>query len=265
MQWITLAYFFYLITCHTQESLADRLPPQDRDQTTSGNYIIKNCERINRSQHLHQFLPEVWQGLQLVLSDLELGTASRHGFSTFFKSNINRPIARHVYRAIANGTDLPTGKPIIECTSPDMGYSEELYRVFLWLCSPRPPSFKRNQAAAIVDQGTVILCPAFWDFVDFPGIDDCVSVGGRRGRKRFLDSGGTLVDTKYSVLLHELMHLYNPFDGANKTDEVYDIQGCADLDKIKSVANAENWAYYADSVRSGCTRFPPIPVPDELK
>ncbi|KAL9029320.1 MAG: hypothetical protein Q9196_002426 [Gyalolechia fulgens] len=246
MQWITLAYLFYLITCHPLESLAEATPSPSRDQTTSGNYIIRNCERSHRSQQIHRFLPRVWQALQPVLSDLELGTASRHGFSTFFKSNANRPIARQVYRAIADGKDLPTGKPVIECASPDVGYTEEQYRTFLLLCDPHPPLFQSKQAAAVVEHGTVVLCPTFWDSDDFPGIDDCVPIGGRRGRKRFLASGASLGNTKYSVLLHELMHLYNPLDGANRTDEVYDIQRCAELDADQSVANAENWAFYAD-------------------
>ncbi|KAL8940802.1 MAG: hypothetical protein Q9216_002628 [Gyalolechia sp. 2 TL-2023] len=237
-------------------TLANYAPARASERETGGNYIINNCQSIARSPQLHKFLPGFQQALQLVLSDLEFGTASQHGFSTFFKSNTNRPIVRHVFRAIANGTDLPTGKLVIECASPELGYTEEQLQTFSYLCSPRPPSFKRIQATALVGLGTVVLCPAFWAFANFPEIDDCVAVAGRRGRKKFLGAGGTLSDTKFSVLLHEMLHLYNPLEGAEGAGvgEVYDIQGCADLDKDKSVANAENWAYYAN-----CELFPLLP------
>ncbi|KAI4191169.1 MAG: hypothetical protein L6R41_000306 [Letrouitia leprolyta] len=251
MHGITIVYLLFLISCQAHESdVADNITFRDHgDQTNSGNYIVNNCACINRSKELQIFLPQVWQALQLVLTDLEHGTASRHGFSTFFKSNTNRPIARQVYRAIADGKDLPTGRPIIECVCPDFSVDDEpLFRVFLYVCGPRPPSFQHHLASALVAHGTVVLCPAFWDFDTFPDVDDCVPVAGRRGRKRFLDSGRSLGDTRFSVLVHELIHLYNPLDrSANRTDEVYDIQQCAaDLDKDESVSNAQNWAYYAD-------------------
>lgn len=76
-------------------------------------------------------------------------------------------------------------------------------------------------------------------------MDDCVGVTGRRGRRKFVDTGWALRETRFSVLIHELVHLYNPLDAASTTAEVYDIQPCADLDKKRSVGNAENWALYA--------------------
>lgn len=265
MHGFTIVYLLFLISYQVHDSTADKNTLRDRDQTNSGNYIVGNCACMNESQGIYNLLPQVWQTLQLVLTDLELGTASPHGFSTFFKSNTNLPIVRQVYRAIADGKDLPTGRPIIECACPDVVDHEALYRAFLYVCGPRPPSFKHHLASTLVDHGTVVLCPSFWAFKDFPDVDDCVPVAGRRGRKRFLDDGRSLGDTRFSVLVHELVHLYNPLDRANWTEEVYDIQRCGELDGEKSVANSQNWAFYADAVRAGCTKFPTLPILGELK
>ncbi|KAI4122905.1 MAG: hypothetical protein LQ338_005557 [Usnochroma carphineum] len=243
MQWNLFLYLFLLITCCTHQSLADDEPRRERDSRTSGNYIINNCQRVHHFPQLDQLLNQSRQALELVLSDLELGTGSPHGFRTFFKSNTNLPIAKQVFRAIAGGQNLTTGKPpAIECVSPE-GLTGQILATYRKLCTPagREPS----HAASLPLRGTIVLCPTFWEAPDFPGVDDCVGVSGRRGKRLYVDNGWTLRDTKFAILVHELVHLYNPSDGAAKTAEVYDIRDCAELDKDQSVGNAENWAIYA--------------------
>ena len=68
-----------------------------------------------------------------------------------------------------------------------------------------------------------------------------------------MDSGWGLRDTKFAILVHELVHLYNPLDGAAKTAEKYWAQDCVDLGVQESVGNAENWALYA-----ACKFFQPV-------
>lgn len=88
------------------------------DFLTSGNYVISNCEEVGRSQDLLNLLPQVWEALRLVLSDLEHGTASQHGFRAFFKSNANIPVVKEVFRSIEDGRNLRTTKPVVECLHP---------------------------------------------------------------------------------------------------------------------------------------------------
>ncbi|KAL8829307.1 MAG: hypothetical protein Q9170_006228 [Blastenia crenularia] len=259
MQW-TFIYLLTLISHHPIITSSQQAPALNWDSTPSGNYLIKNCLRANHSTEIHAFLPKVWQNLQLVLADLDHGTASRHGFRTFFKSNTNLPLAKKVFRAIADGQNLETGKPAIECLSPE-NLPEDLMGTYRMLCVPAR-GMKAQQAAALPGFGVVAICPLFWKdaFADFPENDDCIEVGGRRGRRRFLERGGALGDTRFSALVHELVHLYNPMDAASKVREVYDAQECVELDARRSVGNAENWAYYADSVVAGCTKFPLLPI-----
>lgn len=132
--------------------------------------------------------------------------------------------------------------PIIECASPE-GLSGQELQTYNMLCTAA--GRKGPHAASLPLQGAIVLCPRFWEEPAFPGVDDCATVSGRRGQRRFLDSGWALRDTQFAILIHELIHLYNPSDDANTRPEVYDIRECAGLDKKLSVGNAENWAVYA--------------------
>lgn len=233
MQWTIVIYIFHLLLYYTYA----------RDSSVSGNYVLNWCQRANRSDDLHRLLGQFRQAMQLVLSDVKLGTSSPHGFRTYFKSNTNLAITNQVFRAIVDGQNLTrTGKrPVVECASPEALTGSELenYRKFC-----EPPG-KVNDAAAVPSMGTIVLCPRFWDHPTFPGEEDCPAVIGRRGRKKFLDGGESLRETRFLILVHELMHLYNPQDFASGKPELYSVQECADLDKEESVANAENWAVYA--------------------
>ncbi|KAL8653603.1 MAG: hypothetical protein Q9210_002003 [Variospora velana] len=234
MQWTIVLYIFHHLVFFSQAT----------DSSVSGNYIINWCQRANRSDELHHLLTQFRHALHLVLSDLELGSGSPHGFRTYFKSNTNLAITNQVFRAMAVGQNL-TGtqkQPVLECTSPE-ALTGAYLKTFQMLCTP--PGRPQSHAVALPPQGTIVLCPYFWEFPDFPRVEDCPPVGGRRGRKKFLDSGAGLRDTKLGILIHELTHLYNPLDGASTRAEVYKAQECADLDKVESVANAENWAVYA--------------------
>ncbi|KAL9011590.1 MAG: hypothetical protein Q9173_003578 [Seirophora scorigena] len=265
MQWMLLIYLVHLITCHAQASLAEvALHPRDIDTSITGNYLIRNCQRINHSTQLQQLIQQMLQALRLVLADLEQGTASRHGFHTFFRSNANIPVTRQVFRAMAAGRNVTAGKqPVIECASPAF-YTPQQLQVFNQFC--HPPGQVPPGAAALPLQGTVVLCPVFWELpVDVPSERHCAVVTGRRGRRQFVDDGHELRDSQLATLVHELVHVYNPLDGASKRAEVYDIRELSRLDKDLSVANAENWAVYAASVTAGCTRFPLPPIPVELK
>ncbi|KAL8881441.1 MAG: hypothetical protein Q9198_001362 [Flavoplaca austrocitrina] len=239
-----LSYFLLLLICYTHKSLAiiNQVPPS-LDTSTSGNYIINNCQHVQHSDDVHRLLARFRLALEVIESDLEEGVSSTHGFRTFFKSNANLPIVKKVFRAMAQGQNLTTGKPpVLECVSPEI--MTGVYKaVFRNLCTP--PRIKRMHAASIVPEGTIILCPGFWEERDMPSEEDCTNVVGRRGKKRFSDHGGDLRNIRFSILVHELIHLYNPLDGVAKKAERYIAQECVELDGQESVTNAENWALYA--------------------
>ncbi|KAL8670185.1 MAG: hypothetical protein Q9168_005263 [Polycauliona sp. 1 TL-2023] len=240
---LTSFIYFLVLIYRPDQSFAAVHNPTSLDTSTSGNYIINNCQRVHHSNDVHQLLARFRQSLPPILSDVEKGTSSSHGFRTFFKSNTNRPIVKNVFRAMLQGQNLTNGeRPVIECLSPE-SMTGDLMPAYRAICTPprRPP----RHAVCLPPEGAIGLCPKFWEEAEFPTIEDCPSVVGRRGAKRFADSGSSLRDTRFAILIHELTHLYNPLDAATKRREVYDAQGCVDLDKSESVANVQNWALYA--------------------
>ena len=233
---IASVYHFY--QCHCNNSLLD-----PRGITFSGNYMITDCEIAGRSTEVLELLPQVWQGLQLVLSDLEHGTASRYGVRTFLKTNTNAKMARGIFQAIADGRDLEFGQPVIGCLSPhNLTPSQEA--IYNMSCVDHPNLVVA--AAAFPRHGLVALCPEFWTLETFPEHDDCPAIGGRRGRRHFEDLGMGLTRTKFAALLHELIHLYNPLEDYEDPEE-YSAEGCMELDAHKSIRNAGNLAFYASS------------------
>ncbi|KAL8922962.1 MAG: hypothetical protein Q9172_003340 [Xanthocarpia lactea] len=233
MQWTIFVYLVHLITWQTHQAHAD--------SSTSGNYTIKNCQRVFRDTDVHQLLAQSRETIRLVLSDLKLGIASPHGFRTFFKSNTNLQTVNQVFGAIAQGENISGKPPILECAAPEYYKGPEL-ETYRKLCTP--PGRKPSHATSLPTLGAIVLCPGFWETSDFPGEEACLDVVGRRGRRKFADSGVELRNTKLAILLHELVHLYNPLNAAMTTPEVYDAR---------------------ESVRAKCTEFPLLPVGGELR
>ena len=206
--------------------------------------MISNCNRSGYSDDLRQLLPEIQQALRRNIIDLDSGTTSVHGFRTFFKSNSNVAIIKSVFQAIIAGANTNSGdRPIIECLNPEDMTEEDQIEVYNKFCR----SARRGVVEAMDFPKTslVVLCPRFWDHPRFPISDDCIDVNGRRGRAHFSERGLGLIHTRFSSLVHELVHLYNPLDAAYLKGEVYSAQECMALDADRSMENASNWALYA--------------------
>ena len=88
---------------------ADYWSDFNNDRGQSGNYIMYLCgsgQSKFKASRLQALLPHVWQNLQGVLADVKLGTASKHGFRSFFKTNTNQPLVRSGFQSIAEGMSL---------------------------------------------------------------------------------------------------------------------------------------------------------------
>ncbi|KAL8998119.1 MAG: hypothetical protein Q9169_002740 [Polycauliona sp. 2 TL-2023] len=243
MRWTILTYFLLLLICYTCKSFADGSNSPSLDTSISGNYHINNCQHVEHSDDAHRLLGQFRRAVPFIISDLEKGTSSNHGFRTFFKSNVNIPIIKRVFTAMLQGTNSTVGKPpVLECMSAEI-MPDELLGMYRSLCTP--PRRGPTHAASLPSVGTIVICPRFWEERDRPHVGDCTGVVGRRASRKFADNGRDLRDTKFSILVHELSHLYNTLDGAAKSPEVYGAQGCVDLNARESVANAGNWALYA--------------------
>ncbi|KAL8720151.1 MAG: hypothetical protein Q9225_002939 [Loekoesia sp. 1 TL-2023] len=250
------------------------------DRVQSGNYAISLCgsaQPDSLASTLLTTLPYIWQQLQNVLVDVELGTASKHGFRSIFKSNKNKSFVRSVFHAIAEGGNITrkTGKPsdtflnpTIICLNPN---SEIITNnmFYDYFCVNDAAATRWTAASTEPDTNFVVLCPPFWHLRLGLTDDACPSVVGTRRRRRLEPNDDALMESKYAVLLHELVHLYNPFEPSAEVDidEKYLIQDLVDLDAAEALANAQSYTAYAAAVQAGCIQWPMTPTKreDDLK
>lgn len=92
--------------------------------------------------------------------------------------------------------------------------------------------------------------------------DSCPDIVGRRSRRRFSPNNDALMRSQFAAVLHELVHLYNPFEEEG-FKETYLIQDLVDLNATDSLQNAQNYVAYAAAIQAGCDQFPLSPTARE--
>lgn len=110
---ITLFQIFAILTELSAGVEANFIPEFQNDRGQSGNYVIYLCGsgRPNSpASMLQDVLPYIWRNLQDVLADVRLGTASTHGYRSFFKTDSNKQYVQAIFQAIAEGQfGIPSG------------------------------------------------------------------------------------------------------------------------------------------------------------
>lgn len=214
------------------------------DYTHSGNYLIVYCKAgVPRSHaaYLQQLVPYMQSSLQAVLNDVNRGTASP-AYRAFFKTNDNLDTVRQVFTDIMNGSSLvapgpQTAPPVLVCTEADVPFLNQLRGRCSNPAGTRTFTMQPNKI--------VFFCPSFWSMRRAARKSACpVIVNGEvETEPRQLRS------TKFAVLVHELVHVYNKFDHTqhpfDDTEEVYDLEDVVGLNAERSLENAQNFAYYA--------------------
>ncbi|KAL8693451.1 MAG: hypothetical protein Q9218_001722 [Villophora microphyllina] len=106
----------------------------------------------------------------------------------------------------------------------------------------------------------IVLCQRHFDSPAMPAPGQCMEQW--LGTHDYAETGTTFSGTAVADLLHELVHFYH--DSANPPpssyafySEVYSVNECVELGPKKSLANPNNYVYYAFSIYQGCTSFPP--------
>ena len=157
---------------------------------------------------------------------------------------------RQVYQDIADGPDVviegPQGRnrlspPVILCAidgDPDTQRYQET-------CQNPKYYNKRVVARVVQGSGIVELCPLFFQFPKLPKVEACPVVD--RITNAFLpdDDGRNLGRNQFSVLVHEIAHVYLREKGFVEDDEVYELRGAVGLNASASIANPMNYAFYA--------------------
>ncbi|MCJ1302236.1 hypothetical protein MMC08_005039 [Hypocenomyce scalaris] len=115
---IILAAFFN--TVHAQDSVF------------SGTFEILFCNAgtpNSDAAYLQALLCHVLKGLQKTITDVQLSTASIHGFTAFFKTNNDRAIVQNVFQTIISAPKLGLDEtdPVFACTDPSQDLTAKLY------------------------------------------------------------------------------------------------------------------------------------------
>ncbi|KAI4117723.1 MAG: hypothetical protein LQ345_002099 [Seirophora villosa] len=205
-------------------------------------YYQTNCA----STPLTHYFPLIIQSLQPILHALN-STPPHPALLAFFKNPAHAPFLHRTFHAIATGALLPSTNltPSVDCTAP----GRSVYDLFCFASHEQGGG--PVAGTALPYHSLVALCPGAFTFPAFPSRASCprvVSVHHRGGtggsRQEFVDDGMNFTQTLFGVLLHELVHLYNPLDDGVE-GEVYTVKGCAELGRKKSLGNAANWVYFA--------------------
>ncbi|KAL9018701.1 MAG: hypothetical protein Q9185_004015 [Variospora sp. 1 TL-2023] len=192
-------------------------------------YTLTNCDSTPLPHHL----PLILHSLHYILHALN-STPPHPALLTFFDTSAHAPFLHRSFHSIATGALLPGTKltPTVHCTTPD----SSVYQTFCFTDSDQSTPPHPVAGTAFPHHGLVALCPGTFTLPAFPLRQACPGVarvhhhrgaGGRTTeRERFVDDGHGLSYTLFGVLIHELVHLYNPLDdGKGEEGEVYTAQG----------------------------------------
>lgn len=215
-------------------------PISAEDTVSSGNYIIHLCnsgQPDSEASKLQDILPQVWDGLQKVISDLE-GTTSQYGYSAFFKDDSNKAEVLQIYQRMAAGANVYVGldhisrkRPTFACAN-NVPETELAYRN----CKPKTPLM------SWVYTEFIFLCPLFWNMKPQTLPSDCPLVV----RNTFTPNDDRLLQNQEALLVGSLVHLYHDFD----SHIVVTITDASELSASRSLLNAPNYALYYAGERS---------------
>ena len=219
------------------------------DHTNSGNYQIRNCDAgqtNSKASVLQALLPQIYNNLQAVIADAELGIASTHGFAAFFYRNKNIPYVQSIFKKIAAGSPLRLPPNEGHATNP----LREIVLPFIVCIKPGVP--ETLGASAYCDErggyagnheNYIFLCPSFWEAEPEAESFQCPRV-----RKNTLTpNDDELTLNLQAMLIHELAHVYGVTPHSRWQGggfEKYNIADVVNLDEDSALRNAANYAYY---------------------
>lgn len=206
------------------------------DTVSSGNYLIHLCnsgQPGSEASKLQSLLPQVYDGLQRVIADLQPGAVSEHGYSAFFKNDSNKAEILQVYQEMAAGANVHVGlnhnslrRPTFACANnvpeTDLAYQ---------YCKPETPLM------SWVHTELIFLCPVFWLIKPQATLSsDCPLVVANT----LTPNDDRLLRNQEALLVGSLVHLYHEFI----SNMVVTITDASELSASRSLTNAPNYALY---------------------
>ena len=242
---ITAAMFLESWTLWTL-ALAVLQPVHAEDTVSSGNYLIHRCnsgQPGSEASKLQSLLPQVYDGLQKVIADLQLGTASTHGYSTFFKDDSSKAEITQVFQQMAAGANVELHRA---------GINNGVYtRHPTFICANDVPETilihsycTRSNAPLVnwVQTELVALCPIFWMIPQQARSSDCPLVVANS----LAPNDDRLLRNQEALLVGSLMHFYHK----QNEQMVAAIADVSELSGSDSKLNAPTYALYYAGKRS---------------
>lgn len=212
------------------------------DTVSSGNYLIHLCnsgQPDSEASKLQDLLPQVYNGLQKVIADLQLGTASTHGYSAFFKDDSSKAKILRVYQRMAVGASVALGgqgrninpitirHPTFVCAN-NVPETDLLYQQCMH--APNSPLMSWRQTELMP------LCPLFWTIKKQARLSDCPLVVANT----LTPNDDRLLKNQEALLVGNLVHLYHRVSG----DMVVTITDASALNVSESLKHPPNYALY---------------------
>ena len=215
-------------------------PISAEDTVSSGNYLIHLCnsgQPGSEASKLQSLLPQVYDGLQKVISDLQ-GSASKYGYGAFFKDDSNKAEVLQVYQRMAAGADVFVGLDHISLRRPTFTCANDVPATQLAYqhCKPKTPLM------SWVYTELIFLCPLFWMIKQQAIPSDCPLVV----RNTLTPNDDRLLSNQEALLVSSLVHFYHQF----VSNIVVTITDASELGASRSLTNAPNYALYYAGERS---------------
>ena len=216
------------------------------DITYSSLYKIINCNAnlparlYSEAKQLQEFLPQVWNSNDRLLTDITNGTNSKYGFGALFKSNTSINIVASTFRNMRYGSGPGSQVATMICLDDDTE-DPVLQPLHNEICVPG------TLAAVIPNSSYIGFCPSFFVVnrrgLDFPIRADCPVVTANS----IQNTVHPLMDKTYPTFLSQMLRLQIGSGSIEEEtrNQVTEIQDCINLNAMASLTNIANWVYYA--------------------
>ena len=204
-----------------------------------GPYVFLACEDT-QAQGLMRLFAETGNTLMdQVIPQVKSSTFAnpiQDPFHVFFSSNTRFHVA-NVYQAMIDAPTVPV-RPVFVCVNPDS--ASEIADARRVCTSHNAAAF--STLSTINLEGTVFLCPGFFEKPAFPTASNCPAVD--YWFNRYFRNTGHAVDNQFSIITHELAHYYSPHPIFG-LQEVYNLNNLVYKSADFQLNNPDNFAYFA--------------------
>ena len=252
-----------LLSLRQEEASLDSKLVSDNAFLYNG-YHIHNCgnptNQTSRAYHLLGFLSYMKPQLERIIADARQGRNSKHGYTAFFKTNVNIRKVVHIFESLVDAKPIIVSKerakltyqgsrtpqPMLQCTSEGDAAS-----VVAWeLCkSPNKMPIKAGPGTEVM-----AICPNFFKTSSTPASGpwwtrhyarpvDCPALSDGE----FVFNDFALMGSMFAFVVYNLVVLNNRemYETYVDWDHLWDMQYAVDLNSRESMLNAASFGYYA--------------------